>query len=71
MSKAPKKPAAATKPPVIAKEGDQVIGPGVVRRQKRSPEEAAREAEKDLSYTPSEQVFRRSPSAAQNARKPQ
>ena len=40
------------------REGDRLIGPGVVKRAKRDPAEQAA-GPVEVEYTPSEQVFRR------------
>lgn len=37
----------------------QVVGPGVMKRPKRESEGARGSGDEGLSYTPSEQVFRR------------
>ncbi len=63
MSKSPKKPAKgeAEKPETPAlKQGEKVIGPGVIKRPKKDAAAAATPVtEGDIQYTPSEQVFRR------------
>ena len=62
MEKRPKAAGSAArkgKPQKTLREGEQVLGPGVVKRARRDPATAPAAGSETPEYTPSEQVFRR------------
>ncbi len=57
----PEKPKAEAKPAEIkpAAEAPKVLGPGVVKRPKRDPNVPVPQTDGEVTYMPSDQVFRR------------